>query len=522
MKQIDKNMLQQILKDRFGFSAFRDGQFEAIQTLLEKNRLICIQPTGHGKSLLYQLPSVLLPGITLVISPLLALMRDQLLHLTQRFNITAASINTDQTDEENLWARESARDGKIKILFVAPEQLDNLDRFNFLMSLPITLVVIDEAHCISTWGHDFRPSYRQIVKLVQQLEHKNSDIKILGLTATANHQTEDDIKLQLSIDKSIAVHRATMDRPNIQLSCVQLNTLEEKLKVVVDLISQLEGDGLIYCATRENTELVAEFCRLKNINAIAYHAGFDQNKKRELQHNFIRGKYKVIAATNALGMGIDKSDLRFIIHFDVPGSITAYYQEIGRCGRDGKFANAVLLFDEQDKKIQRHFIESAQPTADDFDLILKTIRDTDEPTTLNAIKRLTGLHPTRVQVVVAELAEQNFLEKNLISGKQIYRLTENKTPPNLTRYKNQYAVKINELDTMLRYGLQSTDCRMKMLRETLGDDFAKACGHCDICSGNLFFKIDLSDIKPISHWLIKKVRRLNPCFNMPFQKVFRY
>ena len=178
--------LNQLLKDRFGFKAFRPGQREAIESLLNIGRLLCIQPTGHGKSLLYQLPSCLLGGVTVVISPLLALMRDQIDHLNRRFNIPAASINSDQSDEENALSRQQASQGKVQVLFVAPEQLDHLDRFDFLLRLDVKLIVVDEAHCISTWGHDFRPSYRQIIHFVKALHAKNPSIKILGLTATAD------------------------------------------------------------------------------------------------------------------------------------------------------------------------------------------------------------------------------------------------------------------------------------------------------------------------------------------------
>lgn len=482
--QINQQNLEALLKERFGMETFRTGQLEAICSLMENNRLLCIQPTGHGKSLLYQMPTLLLEGMTLVISPLLALMRDQISHLTSRFNISAASINSDQDEHENNVAKIAAKNGKIKILFVAPEQLDDLDQFDFLLALPISLVVIDEAHCISTWGHDFRPSYRQIIKLVQSLESKDPTIKVLGLTATANHKTEADITQQLSSNIPVSVQRSHMDRPNIHLSSITTRGMAHKLFYLVQLIAKLPGDGLVYCSTRENTELVAEYCQKQNIKAAAYHAGMAADEKRKLQDEFIRGEYKIIAATNALGMGIDKSNLRFIIHFDVPGSITAYYQEVGRCGRDGLPANGILLYDVQDKIIQQHFINAAQPSEHDFAQILNIIANTQQdPPNLAAIKRLSGLHPTRVTVVVAELLEQGILYKTKLNNTQVYMPTPKmqQIKPDLTRYKNQYQVKTKELDAMLHYGEQKNTCRMLILRKALGDEQAQPCGHCDIC-----------------------------------------
>lgn len=509
--QITKQELVTILKNRFGLETFREGQLEAICTLMEKNRLLCIQPTGHGKSLLYQIPTVLLDGITIVISPLLALMRDQISQLTNRFNIPAASINSDQSDEENNSAKIAAAGGKIKILFVAPEQLDDIDRFNFLLTLPISLMVIDEAHCISTWGHDFRPSYRQIIKLVQELESKNPIIKILGLTATANHKTEIDIVKQLSVNIPVTVQRSSMDRPNIKLAVIEAHGLSHKLFHTEQLIAKLPGDGLIYCATRENTELVADYCLKQNIKAAAYHAGLDSDIKRNLQNEFIQGKYKIIAATNALGMGIDKANLRFIIHFDFPSSITAYYQEVGRCGRDGLPADGILLYDVSDKKIQQHFINSAQPTADDFTNIFTIIFSAQAPPNLTTIKRLSGLHPTRVTVVIAELIEQGFIHKTKLNGSQVYLSTSKKLQPDLTRYSNQYQVKTNELDAILNYGEQKNACRMLTLRTALGDEQASPCSHCDICTQQFISnEIDNGKIISITNWLTQQTVPIKP------------
>lgn len=463
-------------------SSFRPGQLEAMEALLEKSSLLCIQPTGYGKSLLYQLPSCLLGGVTLVISPLLALMRDQIDQLTHRFHIAAASINSDQTDAENEAARKGVLSGKIQILFTSPEQLDHIDRFQFLQDLPISLLVIDEAHCISTWGHDFRPSYRQIFQFSQALKKARPELKILALTATADERVEKDIVAKLSSkEEEVSVWREKMDRPNIHLSVFPANGIGEKLSLCQTLLGQLQGHGLIYCATRENSELVAEYLGNQGLSIIAYHAGLESEEKRAIQAAFSQNVYRAIAATTALGMGIDKKDLRFVIHFDIPGSITAYYQEVGRAGRDGERAEGILLYDPADRKVQEYFIDSALPTEADFAMVLDTVRSADALPNLTYIKRITGLHPTRVTVVLAELLEQNFLKKKSAGGKQVYAIDQEGGRLDLSRYTTQLQVKNEELNKIISYAEQREECLMARLRWSLGDPEATVCGRCDAC-----------------------------------------
>jgi ATP-dependent DNA helicase RecQ len=486
--------LEQVLRERFGFSEFRPGQREAIETLLERRRLLCIQPTGHGKSLLYQLPATLLEGITVVISPLLALMRDQIGQLIERFGISAASINSDQLEEENATAVAGARAGEVKILFVAPERLDNLADFEFLLGLDVALVVVDEAHCISTWGHDFRPSYRRIVDAVESFVARRPDLRVLALTATANERTEADIVSLLGTDAgALAVHRQGMDRPNLALEVHGVRSLPSKLARLSVVVSRelerlrsagLSGSGILYCATRDQTEIAAGFLQECGVDVVAYHAGLEPDRKRELQRAFTQSEVPVIAATNALGMGIDKSDIRFIVHVDVPGSITAYYQEVGRAGRDGQPARGILLFDEQDRDVQEYFIRSAQPTLDDFDLVRRVIggaQELGETINLGGIKARSGLHPTRVTVVLAELIEQLFVVKNLVGRTQAYVCTERSGTPSLQRYERQLEVRTHELDAMIAYARREPDCLMQALRRALGDLEASACGRCDRC-----------------------------------------
>lgn len=488
-----------LLKEKFGLESFRPGQQEAIEILLEKGKLLCIQPTGYGKSLLYQFPSCLVGGLTLVISPLLALMRDQIDQLTTRFNIAAGSINSDQEEEENYLAKKRAAKGELQILFTSPEQLDNIDRFDFLLSLPIKLLVIDEAHCISTWGHDFRPSYRLILKFTEALIKQVPDAKILALTATADERTEADIASQLTTEAHpVHVIREKMDRPNIHLSVVKAEGTAAKLTLCLDLLKKLQGNGLIYCATRENTELVAEFLQNCGLSSIAYHAGLESEQKRIIQKGFSNNAYRTIAATTALGMGIDKKDLRYIIHFDIPGSITAYYQEVGRAGRDGQKAEGYMIYDKADRKVQDYFIAAGLPKKQNFDIILTKIEKAVSPLNALAIKRLTGLHPTRVTLVLAEFVAQGFLKKESYNGTQVYILDKPGTL-DLERYNVQNQVRNEELNKMVAYAEEPEQCRMTLLRHSLGDPSLSNCGRCDTCLKQV--QVPLSDHQVALQWL---------------------
>lgn len=498
--------IDRVLRERFGFPDFRPGQRESVEALLAGGSLLSIQPTGYGKSLLYQLPAALLGGITVVVSPLLALMRDQLGHLNERFGLPAGSINSDQSDEENAAARAAAAAGDLRLLFVSPEHLDHVDRFEALAALPVRLVVVDEAHCISTWGHDFRPAYRQIVHLLRALQERHPDLRVLGLTATADERVEADIRAQLQRPGGppLLVHRSSMDRPNLSLAVVGVSGMAHKLAYLAQLVPRLPAPGLLYCATRERTELVADYLRDRGIPAAAYHAGLDPETKRVLQAEFLAGRHPAIAATNALGMGIDKSDLRYVVHVDVPGSVTAYYQEVGRAGRDGAPARGILLYDPEDSKIQEHFIDSAQPLPDDFEALLAAAREAPEPLGLTGLKIHSGLHPTRVTVVVAELVEQGFLRKRSAGGKQVYEATDRAGAPELARYRDQQAVRTRELAAMLAYGRVEVDCLMATLRRALGDRAAAPCGRCSLCRGQRSSVDVAAAAEDAQRWLVSR------------------
>ncbi|MEQ1566091.1 MAG: RecQ family ATP-dependent DNA helicase [Myxococcota bacterium] len=491
--------LDATLRERFGFAGFRPGQREVIEAVLNGEDLLVVQPTGHGKSLSYQLPAVVLGGVTLVISPLLALMRDQLGHLGERFSIPAGSLNSDQDEAENEAVRKAAANGELSVVFVSPEQLDNVERLAFLVSLRPVLVVIDEAHCVSTWGHDFRPAYREIARVVGQLRAAGQRPRVLALTATADAATEADVVRQLGL----TVVRHPMDRPNLALGVRAVHGLGEKLALLDVLVGATAGTGLLYCATREATEIVAEYLASRGHAVEAYHAGLEPDRKRALQQRFLTGGLRAIAATNALGMGIDKSDLRYVVHVDVPGSITAYYQEVGRAGRDGAPAAGWLLYDPADLAVQEYFIHAAQPTAADFASVRAAVADA--PQRLQDLKRRTGLHPTRVTVVVAELAEQGFVRKEARGRTQVYASTGRAGEPELGRYEVQDRVRRAGLQAIVGYAGGGDGCLMRTLRRALGDPDDRPCGRCSACVGSALAPVDPA---PADAWLARRPVRI--------------
>lgn len=327
-----------VLRDIFGYETFRPGQEKVINAVLSGRDCIAVMPTGAGKSLTFQLPAKLLNGPTLVISPLISLMKDQVdALLTKGFRATL--INSTVSFEERRKRLGDLRRGEVDLVYLAPEALEGSLR-DFLQGCPIKLVVVDEAHCISSWGHDFRPAYRKLSGLKSQL----NDVPILALTATATRKVAADIIRQLGMVKPEGF-KGTFFRSNLRIIAQKKGAGRDLRKELVDYVRRREGEsGIIYCMTRKNVESLAEFLREKGIHAEAYHAGMSDKARARVQDNFLSGKTPVAVATIAFGMGIDKPNVRFVIHREMPRSIESYVQEIGRAGRDGKPSDCLLFY----------------------------------------------------------------------------------------------------------------------------------------------------------------------------------
>lgn len=475
--------LQAALFDLFGFRSFNPGQEEVVTRVMAGENVLAILATGAGKSLCYQLPGMLLEGTTVVVSPLIALMKDQLDVLSERGFKQNVALNSSLSEERELEARARIARGEIKIVFVTPEKLEDRDFLAILKSINVPLFVIDEAHCISQWGHDFRPAYLALGSAIAALGHPT----ILALTATATPAVREDILAQLGIPGATTIVKG-FDRPNLRYEVIRTETEPAKLKALKALFTTgLDGTGIIYCATIKNALEVQQYLQdTLDLPIAVYHSKLHKQDRNSVQELFMNESIRAVVATNAFGLGIDKPNIRFVVHYDLPGSIEAYAQEAGRAGRDGDLSRCILLYRMSDTRVQNYFLAGKYPDIEEVQKIFGTLEYFGGQTggvSLADLRKISQIPLTKLKVVLALLKKAGFIE---LREKSRYGLTEHALENralvlNLTNYDTKKSYDQSKLAMMLQYS-ESQGCRRAFLLNYFGESYpVGSCGACDNC-----------------------------------------
>jgi len=471
------------LREKFGYERFNPGQEEVVSRVLAGEDTLAILATGAGKSLTYQLPALLMDGTTVVVSPLIALMKDQLDMLADRGVTATVALNSTLSEDQELAAVARIASGQMKIVFVTPEKLEDDAFVGILQELHVPLFVVDEAHCISQWGHDFRPAYLNLGKVIAQLRHPT----VLALTATATPAVREDILVQLGIPHVKPIVKG-FDRPNLQYEVKRAESEAGKLKMLRELFrSELEGTGIIYTATIKNALEVQKHLQEElGLPAAVYHSKLQKHDRTAVHELFMDEAIRAVVATNAFGLGIDKPNIRFVVHYDLPGSVEAYTQEAGRAGRDGDLSRCVLIYRMSDTRVQNYFLTGKYPDIEEVQKVFGTLEifgAQEGGVSLTDLRKITQLPLTKLKVIIALLKKSGFIEN---ARRGTYALTDaareqREMVLNLANYETKKKYDQSKLAMMLQYA-ETTGCRRRFILNYFGEDFdAQSCGACDNC-----------------------------------------
>jgi ATP-dependent DNA helicase RecQ len=468
---------RRIAREKLGHEELRPGQEEAIAAVLSGHDTLAVLPTGSGKSAIYQVAGALLPGATVVVSPLIALQKDQAEAIAAQDVGEASVVNSSLGAAAREEALGEVEEGETEFLFLAPEQFANEETLARLQELAPSLFVVDEAHCISEWGHDFRPAYLRLGAVVAALGHP----RVLALTATAAPPVREEIVTRLEMRDPQIVVRG-FDRPNIRLAVRGFAEEEDKRAALIAQVAAAPKPGIVYAATRGRAEEVAAALVAHGVAAVAYHAGMSAGERTRVQDAFMADEAEVIVATVAFGMGVDKPNVRFVYHLDVSDSVDSYYQEIGRAGRDGEPAEAVLFFRSEDLHLRRFFAGSGQVDADQIAQVAEAVQEAAGPVAVAAIAEEVDLSQTKITVALNRLEEIGAVavtpagevvataHEDVAAAIEAAALTE--------EHRRKFARSRLE---MMRCYADMTDCRREYILNYFGEAFTPPCGNCDTC-----------------------------------------